>query len=172
MPKQAFYAFKRLAKDVVGSVVKGENSYELYVSNDSDKATPVSITARVLGSDKSAKLSVIAKAYSAKKVALPFELSDRDVVICDLEYLGNKDRCFYKDTDLAITRADDKLCVVERREDSITLKASAYIHAIELEGEYMLEDNCFSMLEGEMRTVNMRSLSENKALDVRAYTLK
>ena len=172
MPKQAFYAFKRLAKDVVGSVVKGENSYELYVSNDSDKAIPVSITARVLGSEKSAKLSVIAKAYSAKKVALPFELSDRDVVICDLEYLGNKDRCFYKDTDLAITRADDKLCVVERSEDSITLKASAYIHALELEGEYMLEDNCFSMLEGEMRTVNMRSLSENKALDVRVYTLK
>ena len=38
--------------------------------------------------------------------------------------------------------------------------------------QYLLDDNCFSMLEGETRTVRMTSLSDNKELGIKAYTLK
>ncbi len=172
MPKQAFYAFKRCAKDIVGSVVKTDNGYELCISNDTARAIAANVTARVLGSESTVKLAVISKAYSVKRVALPFEVDDGSVVVCDIDWQHGKDRCFYKDGDLALVAADEMLRVVERTADSITLRADGYVHAVELECEYMLEDNCFSMFAGETRTIKCSPLSDNKVLRVRAYTLK
>jgi beta-mannosidase len=179
MPKQAFYGFKRLSRSVIGSVVRTENGYRLYVSNDADKAIPVSITARAYSIKDDMALTntyrahVISGAYSVKNVELPFETSEDTVVICDLEYAGGKDRCFYKDGDLALVCADDRVRVVERTENSITLTADAYVHALELEGEYMLEDNCFSMLGGETRTISFKPLGDdNSQLLIKAYTLR
>ncbi|MBE6577284.1 MAG: hypothetical protein E7653_04020 [Ruminococcaceae bacterium] len=173
MPKQAFYAFKRCAKDVVGSVVKTDKGYELCISNDTDRAIYVNVTARVLGSEAHpVKLAVVSKAYSVKRVTLPFEPCEGSVVVCDLDTPHIADRCFYKDGDLALTRADKMLCVLERTENSITLKADGYIHTVELEGEYLLDDNCFSMLAGETRTVKITPLSADMTLDIHAYTLK
>ena len=63
-------------------------------------------------------------------------------------------------------------CVVERTADSITLTARGYVHAVELEGEYLLADNCFSMLKGETRTIKMTALSDVGTLGVLAYTLR
>ena len=69
--------------------------------------------------------------------------------------------------------ADDSLTVVSRTQDSITLSASDYVHAVELEGQYIFEDNYFSMLRGEIRTVSFKPWKNTDSSDftVKAYTL-
>ena len=55
-----------------------------------------------------------------------------------------------------------------------TLRAEAYLHAVELEGEYLFEDSYFSMLAGEVRTVRYERLpvTRDEELRISAYTLK
>ena len=64
--------------------------------------------------------------------------------------------------------------IIKKTEDSITLSASAYIHAVELEGEFVFDDNYFPMLPGEERTVRFRP-AENariREITVAGYTVK
>jgi len=55
------------------------------------------------------------------------------------------------------------LPVVEEATDhSVTLRAEQYVHAVSLDGEMDLEDNFFSMLPGEKRTVRFKQQGEPK----------
>ena len=64
--------------------------------------------------------------------------------------------------------------IVEQDESSVTLSAAVYIHAVELEGEFIFDDNYFSLLPGEKRTVRFRPLKNAKSseLTVAGYTVK
>ena len=64
--------------------------------------------------------------------------------------------------------------VYEQTENSITLTVKEYIHAVELDGEYIFDDNYFSLMPNETRTVKFRP-TENaltKDITVTAYTVK
>lgn len=56
----------------------------------------------------------------------------------------------------------------------LLLPADTYIHAVELEGEYIFEDNYFSLLPGEVRTVYFRPAenAQSNAFTVTGYTVK
>ena len=56
-------------------------------------------------------------------------------------------------------------------ENGIEIKARGYVHAVEIEGEFTLDDNCFSLMEGEVRTLDIPN-SENGNFTVRAYTFE
>ena len=83
------------------------------------------------------------------------------------------DRAFYKDGDLKIEKCDVSYTLDEAGK-TITFKADKYIHAVEVEGNIVLDDNYFSLLPNEERTVSFAKHDEEKALDltVQAYTLK
>ena len=55
----------------------------------------------------------------------------------------------------------------------VILTANQYVHAVELEGEAIFEDNGFSMLKGETKVVPFRFMKAAtvKTVTVEAYTL-
>ena len=112
--------------------------------------------------------------YGIATAELPIAYDRDALVVCDVTYDGTIDRTFWRDGALPIEPASDKLTVLERGEGYVTLRAEAYLHAVELEGEYLFEDSYFSMLAGEVRTVRYERLpvTRDEELRISAYTLK
>ena len=180
LPKQAYYSFKRCAKNIVGALCKKNGSYELTVSNILPTSQKFDVKAYAL--DMQNNFSVIdtyiasgeVGAYSNENIKLPFDLNDGTLVVCDVTCDGITDRCFYKSGALPLVCCDGDVRVVSRTENSITLVADRYVHAVELEGQYIFDDNCFSMMPMEERTVNFEEYQNDGGDDftVKAYTIK
>jgi len=180
MPKASFYAFKRLSAHNTVSVEKQNTGYTATVSNSLLTTANVKGKAYKLSKKHGLKVmetyefTAIVDGYSAKSVSLPWDNNEDNVIVCDIESASNSDRSFYKDGNLYITDCADKLRVVKRDENSITVVADSYIHVVEFEGESVFSDNCFTMLEGEERNVTFSRLpySQDDDIAITAYTLK
>ncbi len=180
MPKVSFYAFKRLSARNTVSVERIEEGYAATVSNSLNDGINISGIAYKLSKEKGLcvtdtySFEVFTEGYSAKSVALPWRADSDTVIVCDIKSALNSDRSFYKKGNLHIKNSTDKLQILKRDSNSITLKADGYIHTVELEGEYLFSDNCFIMLEGEEKTVTFEKLSysEDDDITITAYTLK
>ena len=62
--------------------------------------------------------------------------------------------------------------MISRSENEITIKANAYLQAVELEGDYTFSDNYFTMLEGEIKTVRFEKFTTKaKEVNVKTYVL-
>ena len=98
-----------------------------------------------------------------------FDKWDDSIIIAETD----SDRAFYKDGDLKMEKCDISY-VLDEKNKSITFKADKYVHAVEVEGNLILDENYFSLLPNEERTVSFVKHDEEKALDltVQAYTLK
>lgn len=172
LPKHAYYSFKRGAKHITGSVVPKDNMYNLVITTDNETVTDILIKSYFIKHGKiidSYTATAHTAGYGTVDVDIPYRYDKDTVVVCDIEYSGGNDRCFYKNGSLDL-RACDELIKVEKFEDSIEIKALGYVHAIELEGECEFEDNCFSLIEGESRRVNISNLT-NHNFTVKAYTI-
>ena len=174
LPKPSYYSFKRCAKEIIGSVTAEGGEYLLNVSSDRDIDAVAEVRAykindgRVMG-DIALKLAV--KGYGGTAVKLGFPYDGDSVIVCDIRCNGTEDRCFYKKGTLDIVPCDG-IVVTEMSENSVTLMASEYVHAVELEGEYVFEDNYFSMLPQQVKTVCFRKCGESGAPSVNAYTFR
>lgn len=178
MPKASYYAFKRVAQSVTASVTAEDGKYKLFISNASVSDVNVKATAYLFdlsNPDKNPEVyetEICAKAYSPCLTELPWETEKTEFVICDIRYDGGSDRCFFKEGDLKLKSVDGP-ARVQRNENSITLKADGYIHAVELDGDCIFCDNYFTMLPGEARTVTfeMSENTDNREITVNGYTL-
>ena len=173
LPKHAYYSFKRGAKHIIGSVVPKNKSYELVISTDNDSHTDVNVKAYLLKNGKiTDTYTATAKTagYGTVRADLPFSYDKDALVVCDIEHSGGKDRCFYNNGILNLQASDD-LMEITPTENGIKVKALGYIHAVEIEGEFTLDDNCFSLMEGETRTLDIPS-SAGGNFTVKAYTFK
>ncbi|MBQ8882321.1 MAG: hypothetical protein IJY70_02895 [Clostridia bacterium] len=170
LPKPAYYAVARLGKKFIGSIKKSGGQYDLFVSSDGDSGSGV---AKVLNrSGKTIKeVKVKVDGYSAVKI--PLGKIDEDFIICDIEVNGVTDRCFYRDGILPLKRTDGVI-VTKRDEDTISIKADRYIHAVELDGDFVFSDNYFSLLPGEEKTVSITPTlyAETDEITVNGYTVK
>lgn len=90
-------------------------------------------------------------------------------LICEVTGDGVYDRAFYQPGALELVPCGVEM--TEKTGDTVTLYAGAYVHAVELEGEAVFEDNYFSLLPGESRTVSYR-LTGTGPLTVQGYTLQ
>ena len=84
------------------------------------------------------------------------------------------DRCFYKDGGLPLTQIEG-VEIVKQTENTVTLKANTYVHAVQLEGDYVFSDNYFSLLCGEEITISYRKNSlpcPENGFTVKAFTIK
>jgi beta-mannosidase len=178
LPKAAYYCFKRCAAPLIGVLKpKGEHTC-LTVSNRGTEPMTFQATARLLSPKDGSVLDTHtlfgeAEAYSVSHYDLPWAESEETLIVCDLTYDGGNDRCFHKKGTLPLTPCDERLTVVARTDASVTLRADSYVHAVELEGQFIFDDNYFSLMEGETRTVAFRSWNNPDGTDftVKGYTL-
>lgn len=177
VPKAAWYAFKRGAKDKIISVDLVNGQYEIHICNDS-KAWKGKLRCLVVTNDgvniRALKEMEVYAPENTSTVVLRIpesQLSEDGFLVAELAGDDGKvDRAFYRKGRLEIQPCPDRveLCVVEN--DCVTLQAKAYVHAIALEGEAVFEDNWFSMLPGEVRKIPYRGAAETE-ISVDAYTL-
>lgn len=175
LPKASFYAFKRMAKPVTVSVTE-EDGYTAYVTGDSNVSASFDLRAELI---RLSDMEVTQRyefdggtvpARGTAAVILPFTPEDGYMVRVSVESASCSDTSFYKRGALNMRRLDGGVRVIERGEDFITVEAQQYVHALELEGEYIFEDNYFSLMKGERRTVTLnRRKGESAELTVRAY---
>ena len=176
IPKASYYSFRRCAADVIGTLHAENQKYLLTLSSIKKIDHIISITAymiqnRVVAKKYFTTLSI--GDYGVETVVLPWKLNESNFIVCDIEYNGVHDRCFYKSGTLELTAADHCVNVMERTHNGITIQANSYVHAVEFEGDYIFEDNYFSMLPGEIRVVSYECVQnqDDEKLRVNAYTL-
>lgn len=179
MPKNAFYAFKRCAKDICASLIKKDDTYVLFVSNDALSETNVEYSIKVL--DRLGNIHQIASGaqnicanisddvYSIKCSVIP---DDAVAVIADV-YIDKKlcDRTFYKEGSLNIYPSDADIKINTINDNTLEIVSDKYIHALEIEGNAVFDDNCFILLPGEKKTINVSFADTDKNITLTAYTL-
>ncbi len=176
LPKASFYSFRRCAGKILASIYK-KDGYEIFVCNDSLEDTPLTLSLSYLykGNITYIKdISITAQKQKSEKIfTLPENaVPEEAVLICDVTGNGIKDRAFYKKGNLNI-KPTSGFFVTEKTENSITVAAEEYIHALELEGEYIFSDNYFSLLPGESREIKAALIpsASNDRINASAYTL-
>lgn len=177
MPKDSFYTFKRLAKHLTVSTVKSENGYKSVISNDLDMDIPVKVKAYLIDNNGLNVIDVFetdikAKGYAPTYVNLPFAFGENYTVVCDIISQENCDRSFYKHGNLHITDCSDKIKIVAQSADSMTITSDSYIHIVELEADLVFDDNVFSLMPGEVKTINWQNDYRENEISITAYTLK
>lgn len=96
------------------------------------------------------------------------------MLVCNVTSEGKLiDRAFYKAGTLPIVPTD-AVKIVSRTENTITVTADEYVHAVELEGEFVFDDNYFSLMPNEQRTVTFRPSSDalSDTVNVSGYTVE
>lgn len=176
LPKASYYSFRRCAGKILASIDK-KDSYKIYVCNDSLNDKNVILKISYLKDDEIftvLETDGIAKKESSSALCeiSPSEIPENAVVIADIYYKDGHDRAFYKSGTLPIFPCN-AVKTEERTENSITVTAEKYVHAVELEGEYIFSDNYFSLLPGETRKISLKPAEGSKCDDitVTGYTL-
>ena len=177
LPKASFYAFKRCAGELLVSVDKSAQ-YDVFLCNDglrSKKGT------RALSYIKNGEaVSVLEQPVSIAAQTteivcrLPLSVLPQEaILLCDVSFDDCRDRAFYREGMLPMIPCAAPE-ITERTENSITLSAVDYIHAVELEGEFVFADNYFSLFPGESRTIDFRPSenSQSAELNITAYTVE
>ena len=177
LPKASFYSFKRCAKQLLASIDKTDE-YEIYLCNDGLSEKQVTIVLSFIKNGTATPITTadatVSSAKSEKVFSLPFSaVPEGAVLICDVTSDGMLvDRAFYKSGTLSLIPAD-AVKLVSRTENTITVTADKYVHAVELDGEFVFDDNYFSLLPDEKRTVKFRpsSEAESNTVEIMGYTV-
>ena len=177
LPKASFYSFKRCAGQLVASIDKAE-CYDIYLCNDTLNQQNASLSLCYLHKGNITPITAVDVTVEASAAGIVYRLPltalpQGAVLICDVAGDGFRDRAFYKGGSLPIVPCQAPT-VLARDETSITLTADRYIHAVELEGQYIFSDNYFSLLPGQQRTITMRPAADAQTNDltVAGYTLQ
>jgi len=156
LPKAGFYSFKRCAKPLVVCLTEDG----IWLCNDSPTAQTVTVKLYRLPGGVTEQVVVAEPGVTR----LPTEQAA--LLVCDV----GCDRSFYRKGALPLVPAEVRWT---RSGNTVTVQSDGYVHCVELEGSYIFEDNYFSLLPGEMRTVQLRpaECSDGDDLTVIAYTI-
>ncbi len=176
LPKASFYSFKRCAKELLCSIDK-KDGYEIYLCNDGLSEKTVDVTVSYLKDGQISPVTKIQKKIDAHAsnmiTTLPLNtLPQNAVLLCDVKSGEITDRAFYKNGALPIVPSD-AVKFTEQTSDTVTVFASEYVHAVELEGEYIFSDNYFSLYPEETRTVTIKKSinATDEKITLCGYTL-
>ena len=164
-PKPSYYAFKRVAKPVIGSIYEENGVVSVYACNDS--LTEVSGSGKIYvydfikgenlwedAFDFSVNANVSEKVYSNDFEAVNKYLSETTIILCDIYGDDISDRAmFVKDRfkDLDINYCDVK--ILKDDDNEITVSADEFLPYAVIDVPYLLEDNCFVLKKGETKTI-------------------
>ena len=160
-PKAAWYGFRRAAQPVIATIGCEDGTYRLYVCCDG--LTPVSGEARLFLQpfDRAEPLAEKKVSFSAaangSTVVLEAEMPAADahsLLMAEISGDGFFDRTwFFEGRPQDCEFPGEAPEVVATTDNTVTLRAKKYVHAVSLDGEARFEDNFFPMLPGEERTV-------------------
>jgi hypothetical protein len=163
---------------VIASVDFEDGVYRVYAVNDGDEQK-INLCVKILSSDRSSVreyclIDHIISKYSSD-ILLEAEgiLENNEVLICDIEGSFGRDRAFYQFGGLEIEPVKIDFNIYAEN-CKITVSANdKYVHAVTISGNVVLDDNCFSLLPYESRTVSYRPSADGLPIDlsVEAYTL-
>ena len=172
-PKDAFYAFKRCAKQAVISLDYENGVCRLIAGNEGAAISGAKFIVRAVRADGMREIAAFEADIPAASAVTVFEsaveLAGGEFVVADMECSAGNDRTFYRPGALNMAPAQVNM-VHDPENRCVTVTADRYVHAVELEADAVFEDNCFTLLPGESRRIAYRA--ENAAdIKVTAYTL-
>lgn len=183
LPKASYYAFKRAAKQLILSIDREEGKYSFHVSNDGLKPRDITLVMKEISgegmiiSDK----QIAAKSVKPNNSEVIFSLNDGELqgntALLAGELCENGrmiDRAFYMDGALKLYPCQEAVSYEMVDDSNIKVTAGSYVHALEIEGAAVFDDNYFSLLPGETKTVScIKKHSDfTLPLSVKAYTVK
>ena len=171
-PKAAYYSFKRSAKPIILSVDLENGMYNFHICNDG-KAEKVNLKWYAVSENgdivyESEAKEVLAEANTS---FIAQTINERDVpngcfVVAEID----GDRSFYRKGILEIASSNGRIDTLTMGDGYVTVKAKAYIHALELSGDAVFEDNYFSLLPNEERVVKFKR-NGNGEITAKAFTI-
>ncbi len=174
-PKAAWYGFRRAAAPVVASIDEKDGRYRLHVCCDG--RAPASGTARLFLQpfDRAQPLAEMRADFSVdantSSVVLEGDLPRAGadaLLMAEISGNGFFDRTwFFEGRPQDCAFPETQPVVTATNEGALTIRAEKYIHALALDGDCVFEDNFFSMLPGEERTVHFVREKEG-AIELRA----
>ena len=171
-PKAAYYSFKRAAKPVILSVDLEKGKYNFHICNDGeDKSISLKWYA-VAKSGAIVKESDVKELYAEANTSfIALTLDEGDIpedcfVVAEID----GDRAFYKKGRLEVITSDERVEIFEINDGFVRIKSNAYIHALELSGDAVFEENYFSLLPGEEKKVKFKKAGIGKPSS-KAYTI-
>lgn len=168
LPKAGWYAMKRACRPVICSVTKNGGNYAVYVCNDSLSPVCGEAGLFLLDTESGERLFEKKTAFSvgenrSEEIALIPEseilplVTEKTLLVCEISGEGFSDRAhFFEKRPQDVAFPECRPEVTESGDGFMTLHAEKYIHAVMLDGDFIFDDNCFSMLPGETRTVKFR----------------
>lgn len=164
LPKASYYSFKRCAKPVICSIDRAGDKYSLYVSNDSGSHYCGSAKIFALNNTTGEITDIYNGDFSLEngttEIVHTFEFAGDELIIADIDI----DRAFYIDGNLPVAKENVAYIIGD---DTVTVTAGdKYLHTVEIEGNIILDDNYFSLLPGESRTVTYRLCDEFCSADI------
>lgn len=169
MPKASFYAFKKAAADISLSIDCHDEKLFVYLCNDTGESVSRKVSVRaenILSGETVAveETEALAEANCVTAVELcNVSAGENTVVFAECEDAD----AFWKSGALRLEKCDLPK-IEEKGEGYIVLSAEKYIHAVELCGDMVFEDNFFALKSGERRKIKYRGDGEIK---IHAYTL-
>ena len=171
-PKDAWYAFRRCAKKTVLSLDYEDGEYKLYVSNEGCAIENAELRLFKLNhagqqlldawtTDIPAAASTIVKTWQTA-------LNDGELLVAEIRTADHFDRTFYQAGALKLYPTSVQM-VHDPVAHVVEVTADCYVHVVELEGEAIFEDNCFSLMPGETRRIKYEALADGEISAV-AYT--
>lgn len=156
LPKAGWYGFKHSAAGVKASF---DASGNIYVCNDTlQDVTGELVLYQIMGDtcEVAARTEFKQGANMSSLVLAGSEIKKHAVYVCDLTTEDCIDRAvWYPNRWIDAQVTSGKAEIISKTEKSITLKAHGYVQAVMLDGtDCVFEDNCFAMLNGEIKTVH------------------
>ncbi len=176
-PKPAYYAFRRTALPVIASFCEdADGQITLTVTHDGNTAPTVSYrVSRVQDAEavQSGEWTALTEPLQNEaRVVERFSLGAGEILIADVTDGKETCRTFYRRGGLAMRRAGEDAYDATVESGGVTVRAGAYLQAVILEAadaETVWSDNCFTMLPGETRHIDVL---KGSAADVRVVAYR
>lgn len=164
-PKPAYYVFKRCAKPVVASIENKDNKLRVYISNDTLEGCNGKGMLYLYDFKENKKMleknfefeiekNSAGICYVCEFAEFEKELNSHNLIICDIESSSGADRTFYVKGGLSNKELlYNDIRIVNEDDTSITVKSDEFVPYALIDVPYLLEENCFTMLSGEMKTI-------------------
>ena len=174
-PKAGWYGFRRTAQPLIASIDCRGGIYRLHVCSDApgERRGHARLFLQPFQSPAPARTVETDFAVPANESRAVLESAfppagPGEILLAEISGDGFFDRTWFfeqRPQDCGFTGRSPR--VLSAGEDFVTLEADEYVHAVSLDGEAFFEDNFFSLLPGEKRTVRFRRLGAGK-LSLRA----
>ena len=176
-PRPAYYALRRTAQPVTVSIDKVGHQYFVYISNDSAEDQKLGGVLKIINKTSTSVIgcgyfsTTVGGGEVSTPVALDISaLGDGETMVVEVYGHCGSDRCFYRNGSLLL-RPSEVGYTVDREKCKIKFESLTYIHAVMIDGDLVAEDNCFSLLPGEVREIGYRPLKAECDISVIGYTV-